>query len=513
MRAHRTTRTVLLGTIFSLVPARAFAHLVNTDVGEFYAGMMHPLTSLEHLLPILALALLASQCGKQAGRWALAVFPLALMAGIILGRGLSAPPVFLRFGSLALLPILGILLACAPRIPAAGVAGAALVTGLLLGCRSGIDMAASKVGYQFIPGVALTGLIVIAVFSGWVPQFSLKRARTLRIVLGGGFAAAGLAMLAGTFGPGMQAFRGVGLPGQADLLAIVKAKELSPPIILGAFMAASIWGAAHALTPGHGKAIVGAYLVGARSTPWHAVYLGLTVTLTHTFGVFLLGLVALFASSYVLPEQLYPWLGAASGLIVLVLGATMFVNRIRPLLPGGVQHPVHSHHHHHHHDGQDPDSHHRAHHHGHDEAHSNQPHQDDPGSGHVHPHVDEGHGHEYHGHAHLPPGTDGAPVTWRSLLGLGISGGLLPCPGALVLLLTAISLGRAGFGMGLVAAFSLGLAIVLTTVGLLFVKGGRLVQGAPRVPAFSRFLPAASAIVIFTIGAVITAEAVLQIVN
>lgn len=131
----------------------------------------------------------------------------------------------------------------------------------------------------------------------------------------------------------------------------------------------------------------------------------------------------------------------------------------------------------------------------------------------MHSHGDEGPSHEHHGHAHLPPGADGSPVTWRSLLGLGISGGLLPCPGALVLLLTAISLGKTGFGMALVVGFSLGLAVVLTTVGLLFVKGGRLMQGAPRVPVFSRFLPAASALVIFAIGAVITVEAIRQIVN
>ena len=76
-------------------------------------------------------------------------------------------------------------------------------------------------------------------------------------------------------------------------------------------------GAAHALTPGHGKAIVGAYLVGARSTPWQAVYLGLTVTATHTLGVFTLGLVTLFASKYLVAEDLYPWIGAVSGFMVL----------------------------------------------------------------------------------------------------------------------------------------------------------------------------------------------------
>jgi len=100
------------------------------------------------------------------------------------------------------------------------------------------------------------------------------------------------------------------------------------------------------------------------------------------------------------------------------------------------------------------------------------------------------------------------PVTWRSLLGLGISGGLLPCPSALVLLLTAVSINQAALGMGLVVAFSLGLAGVLTTVGLLFVKGSQLVQRMPQMALWSRFLPAASALVIIVIGLWLTAEAV-----
>jgi ABC-type nickel/cobalt efflux system permease component RcnA len=96
-------------------------------------------------------------------------------------------------------------------------------------------------------------------------------------------------------------------------------------------------------------------------------------------------------------------------------------------------------------------------------------------------------------------------------LGLGISGGLLPCPSALVLLLTAVSLNRSALGMVLVVAFSLGLAGVLTMVGLLFVKGSRLLQQLPRVGTWSRLLPAASALVIMMIGIWLTAEAVSRI--
>ncbi len=98
-------------------------------------------------------------------------------------------------------------------------------------------------------------------------------------------------------------------------------------------------------------------------------------------------------------------------------------------------------------------------------------------------------------------------MTWRALLGLGISGGLVPCPAALVLLLAAVSVDRTAFGMALVLAFSAGLAAVLTAVGLLLVKGSQLVQRLPQAPAVARVLPVASAAAILAIGAWLTAGA------
>lgn len=100
----------------------------------------------------------------------------------------------------------------------------------------------------------------------------------------------------------------------------------------------------------------------------------------------------------------------------------------------------------------------------------------------------------------------------RSLVGLGVSGGLLPCTAALVLLLSTVAMGRTGLGMILVIAFSLGLAGVLTAVGLLFVKGGRIIQKTPRVSGYWRFLPAASAMMIFVLGVIITVGAAAQVV-
>jgi nickel/cobalt exporter len=186
-------------------------------------------------------------------------------------------------------------------------------------------------------------------------------------------------------------------------------------------LAAFGWGALHALSPGHGKAMVAAYLVGTHGRPRHAIALGATVTVTHTIGVFALGLVTLALSQYVLPEDLYPWLNLASGVLVVVIGAAVLRSRIRA---GRARHDHH--HDHHHHD-----------------------------------------------------------VTKRGLLGMGAAAGLIPCPSALVVLLAAVSQHEIALGMLLIVAFSLGLAGTLTALGLAVVYARRLVPRLrlPRVAA------------------------------
>lgn len=260
----------------------------------------------------------------------------------------------------------------------------------------------------------------------------------------------------------------------AELIAV---PELTPGVaLLGVLLAAAL-GGLHALSPGHGKTVVGAYLVGSRGTARHAAFLGLTVTITHTIGVFALGLLTLFASRYVLPERLFPILSVLSGGTIVVLGLSLFVTRLRSAL-GAHQH---DHHHQHHHDHHQP----------HDHNHQHHDHADD----------------EVHVHSHLPPGADGSPVTWRSLLTLGISGGIVPCPSALVVLLAAIALHRIGYGLLLIVAFSAGLAAVLTAVGLVFVYARRLLK-RPLNSRLGRALPALSALVISAAGAAICWEAV-----
>jgi nickel/cobalt exporter len=221
-------------------------------------------------------------------------------------------------------------------------------------------------------------------------------------------------------------------------------------VVLASLAAALFWGAAHALSPGHGKSIVTAYLVGQRGTPWHAALLGLIVTATHTVGVFTLGFVTLALSQFVVPDHLYPWLNLASGLLVVSIGVSVLAARWRH-----ARAQTRGHHHHHHH----------------------------------HDHANE----------------DGP--SFRSLLAVGVSGGLLPCPSALVVLLAAISLHRIAFGLLLIVAFSLGLALSITGVGLVAVAAKRAFARASFDGVVLRVLPAVSAAVILLAGVLMTLHA------
>jgi ABC-type nickel/cobalt efflux system permease component RcnA len=263
------------------------------------------------------------------------------------------------------------------------------------------------------------------------------------------------------------------LDGFADALAGGNTHGL---LIVFLLAAAFGWGALHALSPGHGKAMVAGYLVGARGTPRHAAILGLMVTATHTVSVFALGLLTLAASQYILPEQLYPWLGVLSGLLVVGIGLTVMRSRFRRWRVARAEAAGEA----------------------------------NPRAGHQH-HVHR-HKHIGHGHHHHPDG----PITMRGLIGLGVSGGIVPCPSALVVLIAAISQHRVGLGMALILAFSLGLAATLTAVGLAVVFGGRLITRLrPERRIFgSRFagaLPALSASVIVLAGVLITSKAIPQL--
>ena len=302
---------------------------------------------------------------------------------------------------------------------------------------------------------------------------------------------------------------------------LILLEEINLSTLLVALGISFIWGAMHAMTPGHGKTIVGAYLVGSRGTMKHAVYLGLTTTITHTLGVFALGLITLFAAQFIVPETLYPWMSLLSGLFVIGIGLNLFASRFRSLELGTWMQafktkagrsprpysPVLAHAHSegsaHEHKYVLNTSHE---HHGHAYAHS---HSHDH-AGHHHNHADEHH-HDHADHSHLPPGADGSPVTWHNLLALGVSGGLLPCPSALVVLLGAIALNRIGFGLILVLAFSLGLAAALTAIGMTFIYAGRLFERFPSQGKIIRILPALSALFVSLLGIAISIKALTEI--
>jgi nickel/cobalt transporter (NicO) family protein len=253
-----------------------------------------------------------------------------------------------------------------------------------------------------------------------------------------------------THGRALQAPDRVADSGFARLIG---RRHLSALVIVASLAAALFWGAAHALSPGHGKTIVTAYLVGSRGTPLHAALLGLIVTATHTVGVFALGLVTLSLSQFIVPDRLYPWLNLVSGLLVVGVGAAVLWSRIRHRLAHARSRA-------------------RAHHHDH-----------------------------HHGHGH-------ADLGWRSLVGVGISGGLLPCPSALVVLLAAISLHRVAFGLLLIVAFSAGLALSITGVGLVAVVAKRAFGRIGFDGRIVGLLPAVSALVILVAGVAMTARAV-----
>jgi nickel/cobalt transporter (NicO) family protein len=276
------------------------------------------------------------------------------------------------------------------------------------------------------------------------------------------------------------------------IAALVSVERLSATVVALSMLAAFFWGAAHALTPGHGKAVVAAYLIGARGTARHAGILGLTVTLTHTAGVFVLGAVTLYLSRYILPEVLYPWLSVVSGLLVVAIGFSLLYRRV------GGKHTSDGEHHHartHHHD------------HVYSHAHHARTHSHDASE---HSNVHHAHSQDGHTHTHVLPGEHRSTVTWHGLIALGVSGGLVPCPAALVLLLGAISLDRLGFGIVLVVAFSIGLAIVLTAIGLVMIYARKLFKRFSFEAKAPRFLSVASALAISLVGAAIVFESLVK---
>ncbi|PCG83902.1 nickel transporter [Streptomyces sp. WZ.A104] len=290
--------------------------------------------------------------------------------------------------------------------------------------------------------------------------------------------------------------------------ALVGAREITLPVGLLALLLAIVLGASHAAMPGHGKTIMAAYLAGRRGTRRDALTVGATVTLTHTAGVLVLGL-ALPVSTHLAGESVLMWLGAASGLLVTGIGLWLLNGAVRGR-------PQHNHHHH-------------GPHHGHSHSDGGHHHHHGPGHSHSHSHGDASHhhGHDHgpdgphdHGpvasptepgtapaadlrpdvrvatlappdHEHLPSSTSTPPKSTRrasrsGLVGMGIAGGLVPSPSALVVLLGAVALGRTAFGVLLVIGYGLGMAATLTLAGLLLVRLRERIESHDRTRTLRR---------------------------
>ena len=286
-------------------------------------------------------------------------------------------------------------------------------------------------------------------------------------------------------------------------------------------------GILHALSPGHGKTIMAAYLLGSRGTVRTAVGLGLVVAFSHTAGVLALALLTLGASNLVPVERLYPVLGFVSGVIVIGLGAWLLWQRFVAWHASPVMAPEHAHAAGHAHDhGHEHDA--RAcarrtstqhqwhaHDHGaaeaHDHGHDHADHHD-----HDHDHareqgvaVEHGHGPFRHRHE-VPTQRTG----WRGLAALGLAGGMVPSVSALILVLGAVSVGRPDLGVLLTLAFGAGMALVLGGIGVIAVVGGGMLSRAGRAYIPGRLVaavPMVAACLVLIAGLVMTAQAVVSL--
>jgi len=306
------------------------------------------------------------------------------------------------------------------------------------------------------------------------------------------------------------------LPELPELLG----SEYFLPVAMGF---AFLLGCFHALSPGHGKTLVAAYLIGSRGRVIDAVFLGVVVTIAHVFSVVVLGLVILMAATSIDNGRIEEYLQFGSGILIVAIGIWMFARNARGQAPAhahdqfgrhidprtgaildqGHAHHDHAHsdHAHNHHSHGDPEHAHNNHTHDHDLGHSHS-HDHDHGRAHNHDHAHHDHEHSHEpdpGHATRAAAPDRAG--WWDILVLGITGGIVPCPTALIVLFSAVALKKIGLGLSLIVVFSMGLAAVLIAIGILMVKAKGFMDRHLRETGAIRLLPYVSAAIITAIGA------------
>ena len=277
------------------------------------------------------------------------------------------------------------------------------------------------------------------------------------------------------------------------------------------YLASSFWlRAVHAATPGHGKTIAAAYIVGARGRPVDAWILGIFVTLSHTSGIVLVGVLASLGLPGMIPQRIEAWLALITGALVIGIGVwTLWTQRELFATAGwvpaaadtqGVQYRAVAHTH-------GGIAHGHAHVHGHDHAHGHdhdQAHADD------HHHADEAPGYHSHGwgfkHTHnVDLVANNRPSLWV-LIGLGVAGGLLPDPAALAILLSALAQGKVMLGLATVLVFSLGFASTLVVVGVIAAKVGQRILTWLAGPWAARIQLATSALIV-AVGVALSVKA------
>ena len=249
--------------------------------------------------------------------------------------------------------------------------------------------------------------------------------------------------------------------------------HLTPLVGVLAVLLALVLGAAHAALPGHGKTVMAAYIAGRRGRPRDAITVGAIVTLTHTGGVLVLGLL-LTATASLAGEAVLSWLGIASGVLVAAVGAAMLAGVLRRRASA---HDHHGHSHDHDHHGHSPD-----------------------------------HDHDHHGHSHSHPSRKAGRL---SLVGMGIAGGLVPSPSALIVLLGAVGLGRTAFGVLLVVAYGVGMAAMLTAAGLVLVRVRDRLASRPRraLGRLAALAPTGTAALVLCVGLGLAGRAALGVIH
>jgi nickel/cobalt exporter len=268
-----------------------------------------------------------------------------------------------------------------------------------------------------------------------------------------------------------------------DLPAIFQSVDLSPIVLLLSVLTALGLGAGHAVTPGHGKTLMAAYLVGTRGTALHAVGLGLAVTVSHTLGILVLAALVVGAQGLLPPDVVVRGAPVVAAVTIVAIGGWMLLAEFRRRLATRSTATVHG---------------------GHDHDHDHDLHH--------HEELPLAHGEHRHGgltDSHLPPA--GSTISWRGLIALGLAGGLIPSTSALFILLGSIVAGRPAFGFVLVVVFGFGMALVMTGVGLAMVFARTRLDRLPSGSGFGRLArhaPLVAAVVVLAFGLYLTAQAI-----